>query len=190
MKPVFRLALVAFPALALLGQAPAPRAQMAFNPGGQLTLKLEAGDYDLVPGTGNRVLVTWTGDEQGHAKAWIEGTATRARLVVEGTPHQNFHARVEVPPRCDLRVRLTAGDLRIGPVEGSKDISLRAGDLRMEIPKPESYGRVHASVWAGDIHADAFGGERSGLFRAFDWQGTGAYTLHVATWAGDITLAH
>lgn len=188
MKPLFRPALLAVSTLALLGQAPTPRAQMAFNPGGHLTLDLEAGDYDLVPGTENRILVTWTGDEQGRAKAWIEGTASRARLVVEGTPHQNFHARVEVPARCDLKVHLTAGDLKVGPVEGSKDIFIRAGDLRVEVPKPEGYGSVHASVWAGDIHAAAFGGERSGLFRSFDWRGTGAYALQVATWAGDITL--
>ena len=188
MKPVLRPALLALSALALLGQAPMPRAQMTFNPGGQLALDLEAGDYDLVPGTGNRVLVTWTGDAEGHAKAWFEGTASRARLVVQGTPHQNFHARVEVPARCDLRVHLTAGDLKVGPIEGSKDIFIRAGDLRVEVPKPEDYGSVHASVWAGDIHADAFGGERSGLFRSFNWQGPGACVLPVATWAGDITL--
>ena len=190
MYSVFRLAAFAFTSALLLAQAPAPRAQMAFNPGGHLTLSLAAGDYDIVPGSENRVLVTWTGDEEGRAKAWIQGTASDARLVVEGTPHQHFHARVEVPSRCDLRVHLTAGDLKVGPVEGSKDIFIRAGDLRVAVPKPDGYGSVHASVWAGDIHAAAFGGERSGLFRSFDWQGTGTYTLQVATWAGDITLVH
>lgn len=188
MSPVPRLAAFALANALLLAQAPAPRAQMAFNPGGHLTLSLEAGDYDLVPGTENRVLVSWTGDEEGRAKAWIQGTANDARLVVEGTPHQHFHARIEVPVRCDLKVRLTAGDLTVGPIEGSKDIAIRAGDLRVAVPHPEQYGQVHASVWAGDIHAKPFGGEGSGLFRSFERQGPGTFALRLSTWAGDITL--
>jgi hypothetical protein len=110
-------------------------------------------------------------------------------LAVAHTSHQNFHVRVEVPSCCDLRLRLTAGDVKIGPIEGNKDLFTRAGDLRVAVPRPEAYGRVKASVWAGDIHARAFGGEKSGLFRSFEWQGAGAYSLRASTWAGDITLA-
>jgi hypothetical protein len=188
MKPLHDLAAFAFSSMILVGQAPLPRAQMAFSPGGRLTLDLEAGDYDLVPAAGDRVLVSWTGDDEGRARAWIDGTTREAHLVVERTPHQNFHARVEVPARCDLRVRLTAGELKVGPIEGSKDIAMRAGDLRVAVPHPEQYGRVHASVWAGDIHARAFGGERSGLFRSFDHEGPGTFSLRLSTWAGDISL--
>lgn len=189
MTAVLRTAAFVLSGLALLGQTPGPRAQLAFAPGGQLTLDLEAGDYDLVPGTGDGIVVTWTTDGSGQPKVRLEGAGTQARLSVTRTPRQNFHVRVEVPSRCDLQLQLTAGDLKVGPIEGNKDLFTRAGDLKVAVPHPESYGRVRASVWAGDIHARAFGGERGGLFRRFEWQGKGAYTLRVATWAGDITLA-
>jgi hypothetical protein len=189
MVAVLRTAAFVLSGLALLGQAPGPRVQLPFAPGGQLILDLEAGDYDLVPGPGDGIVVTWTTDGSGQPKVRLEGAGAQAQLSVTHTPRQNFHVRVEVPSRCDLRVHLTAGDLKVGPIEGSKDLFTRAGDLRVAVPHPEAYGRVNASVWAGDIHARAFGGEKGGLFRSFAWQGKGAYTLHASTWAGDITLA-
>ncbi|HEX9010356.1 MAG TPA: hypothetical protein VF804_08315 [Holophagaceae bacterium] len=189
MIAALRTAAFALSGLALLGQTPGQRAQIAFAPGGQFSLDLEAGDYDLVPGPGDGIVVTWITDGSGQPKVQLEGAGSQARLRVAHTPHQNFHVRVEVPARCDLRVRLTAGDLKVGPIEGNKDLFTRAGDLRVSVPRPEAYGPVRASVWAGDIHAQAFGGEKGGLFRSFEWQGKGAYTLRIATWAGDITLA-
>lgn len=189
MIAALRTAAFALSTLALLGQTEGQRAHLAFAPGGQLVLDLESGDYDLVPGPGDGIVVTWTTDGSGQPKVRLEGAGAQARLAVTHTPRQNFHVRVEVPAHCDLRVRLTAGDLKVGPIEGSKDLFTRAGDLRVAVPHPEAYGRVKASVWAGDIHARAFGGERGGLFRSFAWQGKGAYTLHISTWAGDITLA-
>lgn len=184
-----RLTAFALGSLALSAQAPVQRTQIPFSPGGQLTLDLEAGDYDIESGAGDVIVVAWNGGGSVQPKVRLEGSGTQARLSIEQTPHQNFHARVEVPSRCDLRLHLTAGDLRVGPIEGNKDLFVRAGDLRVVIPHPEAYGRVEASVWAGDIHARAFGGEKGGLFRSFEWQGKGAYTLRIGTWAGDITLA-
>jgi len=189
MVRAFRPTAFALAGLALFGQAPGQRHQLAFAPGGQLTADLEAGDYDLEPGSGDAIVVTWTSDGSGQARVRLEGSGSQARLSVDHTPRQNFHVRVEVPPRCDLRVHLTAGDLRIGPIEGNKDLFTRAGDLRVAVPRSESYGSVQASVWAGDIHASAFGGEKSGLFRGFQWRGTGAFALRASAWAGDITLA-
>lgn len=189
MIAALRTVAFALSGLALLSQTPGQRAQLPFAPGGQFTLDLEAGDYDLVPGQGDGIVVTWTTDGSGEPKVRLEGTGARARLSVEHTPRQNFHVRVAVPSRCDLRVHLTAGDLKVGPIEGNKELFIRAGDLRVVVPHPEAYGRVKASVWAGDIHARAFGGEKGGLFRSFEWQGKGAYALQAGTWAGDITLA-
>ena len=173
--------------LALSAQAPATR--VAFAPGGRLAADLEAGDYTFEPGAGDAIVVTWTTDTSGQPTIRLEGAGSRARLSMTRTPHQNFRVRVEVPARCDLQVRLTAGDLRVGAIEGHKDLFTRAGDLWVAVPNPGVYGPVRASVWAGDIHARAFGGEKGGLFRSFEWKGGGPYALRAATWAGDITLA-
>lgn len=189
MIAAFRTAAFALSGLALLGQTPSQRAQFAFAPGGQLTLDLEAGDYDLEPGTGEGIVVTWSMEGSTPPKIRLEGAGSRARLVVERTPRHAFRVRVEVPSRCDLKAHLTAGDLKVGAIEGNKDLFTRAGDLRVAVPLPDHYGRVNASVWAGDIRARAFGGEKGGLFRSFEWQGKGPYSLRAATWAGDITLA-
>ncbi len=39
-------------------------------------------------------------------------------------PKSNFHAVIEVPRKTDLRVRMMAGDLHVGEVEGNKDIEM------------------------------------------------------------------
>lgn len=154
-----------------------------------MRLDLEAGTYALEPGADDAIVVTWSAGPEASPRVRLEGSGNRAVLVVAHTPHQGFRVRVQVPSRCDLHVHLTAGDLKIGPIEGNKDISMRAGDLRVAVPHPEAYGSVQASLWAGNIHAGAFGGEKGGLFRSFAWQGTGPYGLRVSTWAGDVTLA-
>lgn len=184
-----RLTAFALAGLVLSAQGSAPKAQIAFAPGGLLSLDLEAGDYDIGPGSGDAIVVTWTAEGTGQPKVQLQGAGSQARLSVTHASHRNLHVRVEVPARCDLHLRLTAGDLRVGPIEGNKNLFIRAGDLRVSVPHPEAYGRVKASVWAGDIHAGVFGGEKSGLFRSFAWQGGGGFTLLASTWAGDITLA-
>ena len=185
----FRLAAFALTGLALFGQAGIQTTQLRFAPGGQVSMDLASGDYDLEPGSGDWIVVTWEQGASEAPKVRLTGSGAQASLSIARTPHQGFHVKVALPARCDLRVRLTAGNLSLGPLEGNKDLAIRAGNLRVAVPQPGLYGPVHASVWAGNIHADAFGGEKDGLFRSFDWQGTGAYALHAAIWAGNITLS-
>jgi hypothetical protein len=94
-----------------------------------------------------------------------------------------------VPTQADLYVRLTAGDLRVESIRGNKDIELHAGDVDIDVGRPEDYQHVDASVWAGDLTAAPFHVNKGGLFRSFDWNGNGRYRLHARLKAGDLRLS-
>jgi hypothetical protein len=95
---------------------------------------------------------------------------------------------VEVPKTSDLFVRMPFGDLTLEGVTGDKDVELHAGDLSIEVGNAADYGRVDASVNAGDINAGPFGESRDGLFRSFQKTGAGRYKLHAHLGAGDLML--
>jgi hypothetical protein len=114
-------------------------------------------------------------------------TGTTARLVTSG-PSDGFHVEIDLPARTDLVIGLSAGDFTLSGVEGSKDISVWAGDLKIDVGDPAGYKSVYASVTAGELEADAFGGSRHGLFRSFEHTGPGKYNLRVRLTAGHITL--
>lgn len=188
---LFAYFLAALLAIPLLAQEPGPSVEKPFVSGGRVSLDLEAGDYTIKPADTNIVRVSWNrtsyeGKEKVHVT--VDTSGSNATVRVEDTPHNNFHAIVEVPRACDLFVRLTAGDLNIAPITGSKDIESRAGDMNIQIAEPNDYGHVDASVVAGDLNATAFHGSKSGLFRSFDWSGPGKHSLHVHLWAGDLNL--
>ncbi|HYP05016.1 MAG TPA: hypothetical protein VER03_02180, partial [Bryobacteraceae bacterium] len=94
-----------------------------------------------------------------------------------------------VPRDSNLVVRCSAGDLDILGIRGHKDVSLRAGDLTIDVGNPSDYVSARASVTAGDLNASAFGVHKGGLFRSFNRENrTGRYRLRASLWAGDITL--
>ena len=95
---------------------------------------------------------------------------------------------MEVPSRADLYIRLTAGDLRLQNVEGTKDLESHAGELDIDVGRADDDGRVDASVWAGELNAAPYRITKEGLFRSFDWSGTGRYRLHARLKAGEIRL--
>ena len=113
--------------------------------------------------------------------------AKSADLRVENTPN-NFHATIEVPALASLRIRLTAGALKIYGIKGDKDIESNAGDVNVAVGKSSDWGQVDASVTAGDLNASAFEGNKGGLFRWFHWTGPGKYKLRVHLMAGNVTL--
>jgi hypothetical protein len=95
---------------------------------------------------------------------------------------------VHIPHNSELYARVTAGDVTIENVVGSKDVELHAGDLTISVGNPDDYSSVEASVTAGDISASPFHEDHGGLFRSFRKSGTGKYTLYAHVGAGDLTL--
>jgi hypothetical protein len=163
-------------------------ADKSFISGGKIDIHLESGDYQIKPSSDNNIHVTWSGPRTERVRVTINTNGSHADLQVANTPDNNFHATIEVPAASDLVVRMTAGDLTIGAISGSKDLSLRAGNLDVRITDPNDYARVDASVDAGDLNTPAFGGSTGGLFRSFKWTGKGKHTLRVRLMAGDVNL--
>jgi hypothetical protein len=163
-----------------------------FVSGGSLRLRLEAGEYVIQPSDAEKIVVTVSADSEElerRTKVDIAANGSFGTVTVRRTPNgHHFRVVIEVPRRTDLHVRMTAGELHVQPVEGSKDVELRAGELIIEVPNPEQYGHRDASVWAGSVEAAAFDVSKGGLFRSFDQQGPGRYRLHAHVLSGEIQL--
>jgi hypothetical protein len=165
-----------------------------FPAAGIARLNLAAGDYRITGTKSNRIRVVW------HTRTAAQLIDSRVKVTVRGSEaeiltsrprdlgNSAFRVEVELPQRTDLHLRMTAGDLSIAGLEGNKDVLLRAGDLNIEVPEPERYRRVRASVTAGDLSARPFGFSTGGLFRSFQHEGAGRFELRARLWAGDLRI--
>jgi len=158
-----------------------------FASGGRIELQLEGGDYEISAAATDVIRVSLSGNT-GDTKVVLNTSGSHADLKISDTPHNNFHATIEVPAKSDLHVRLTAGNLNISNIEGNKDIESHAGNVEMRIGDPGDYGNVDGSVRAGNVDARPFHVSKSGLFRSFKWSGPGKYTLHAHLGAGNLEL--
>lgn len=191
-KRAFLPLIAAAASVVVSGQAKiTPRTvERAFSPGGHVWMELSAGDYRIRSGRDDRVrveLTTTDPDDFAQCKGTIEPKG-RDLLVLTDGPRGGMQVIVEVPGQSDLTVRLSAGDLTVEAVRGSKDISSWAGNINVEVGPREDYGSVQASVTAGDLTARPFDVVKGGLFRSFSWRGPGKYALKVKLTAGDLTL--
>ena len=161
-----------------------------FAAGGTIRMDLSAGEYRIEAGQDDRIRINWSAKDGGRLR-WADVRAdikgTEALIHADG-PSRSFHVRIEVPRRSDVEVRLTAGELALRGIEGNKDVELHAGEMNLDVGRVEDYGRVDASVWAGEIHATPFSTTKDGLFRSFKWQGTGTYRLHAHLKAGELRM--
>jgi hypothetical protein len=172
--------------MSLVAQSLGSPAEKDFVSGGRVTMTLESGDYKIRASSDNRLHVRW--NEASGARVKLTTNGNSADVRVENTPHNNFHATIEVPALTDLRIRLTAGDMSVTGIKGDKDIEANAGDLNISVGSSSDWGDVDASVTAGDLHAPAFKAATGGLFRSIKWKGPGKYRLHVHLTAGDVNL--
>ena len=165
--------------------------ETAFVANGQIKMVLSAGGYRITESSDNHIRLRWSvrGDRKlrrVHAEADVDGT--EATIVIDG-PNNNFQATIEVPARSDLTVRLSAGELSVEGIVGDKDIRLRAGELNIDVGRPEDYRHVEGSVWAGEINAAPFDVGTGGLFRSFEREGDGEYELRAVLRAGELSLS-
>jgi hypothetical protein len=153
-------------------------------------MDLSAGGYRIEGVPTNEIRVRWTTqdpDDMSRVRAKLDVSGRDATLRLDG-PSNNFKASIEVPERTDLVLRLSAGDLEVRRIEGSKDIDVWAGDLTIEVGEADRYRHVSASVRAGEISASPFKVSKGGLFRSFEADGKGPYELRVKLMAGDLKL--
>lgn len=183
---------IGFASLALADDGPTPPLSTTrqFNSGGTIQMDLSAGDYSIHTGIGNQIHVTGTSqdpDAGPRMRADIRIQGTEAKIITGG-PHNNSHFTIEVPERSNLIIRLSAGNLEIGKINGDLDVSSHAGDVNIEVGNKTDYRSVNASVYAGDVTAPAFGDSQSGLFRSLHWSGSGTHKIYAHVGAGDLNL--
>jgi len=193
MKRSFMLCVTLIAGVAAYGQGHRPEAEVQhpFVSGGTIRLHLESGGYTITPGDSENIVVTCHAPSESRLKSVrvaIKPVGTTADVYVRNTPSGNFTAVIEVPRRSNLWVRLTAGQLSVGNIEGDKNLEIRAGQMSVEVPRPQEYGHRDASVLTGAIESSAFEISKGGLFRSFDQTGPGKYRLHAHVMAGEITL--
>ena len=73
-------------------------------------------------------------------------------------------------------------------IEGDKDIESNAGQVNINIGKPQDYRAIDASVTSGDSEARALRGIGAGPVHSLNATGPGKYRLHVHLGAGQIRL--
>lgn len=161
-----------------------------FKSGGTVHMDLSAGQYVIAGTDADRLRVRWTAEnpeDAKDAKVVVDVKDSTARIATDG-PSNNFHVEIDLPSRSHIILRLSAGEVSVDGVEGNKDISAWAGEVRVGVNDPSQYGKVSASLTAGEIRADAFGEKREGVFPAFSWTGKGSYELSTRLTAGQITF--
>ena len=153
-------------------------------------MRLSAGEYTIENAADEHIRLSWETRDPGAARrvrAKVDVDGDHATIHTDG-PSNGFVVAIAVPARSDLWIRLSAGDLTIRGVDGHKDVSAWAGELKIGVGKAANYRSVDTAVLAGEIQAAPFNGSRGGLLRSFQWSGSGSYELRARLTAGEITL--
>jgi hypothetical protein len=164
--------------------------ERAFPANGRVAMDLSAGEYRIVGRAENRIRLDWSvrdADQLRRVVARADVHGKNATITTDG-PKNHFRVNIQVPARADLYVRLTAGELKVENIDGNKDIESHAGELDIDVGRPDEYHHVEASIWAGELHAAPYRVSKEGLFRSFDWKGHGPYRLHARLKAGELRL--
>jgi hypothetical protein len=165
------------------------RYELRPDPRWPLAIELSSGDYQIVPSDSDSIAVVYRNGAPEASQVEVQIASGHGQNYLKiAAPKSNFHAVIEVPRRTDLRVRMAAGDLRVGEVEGNKDIEIHAGNLQLNAIHPQDYAKADFSVKVGDLRAPSFNTARSGFWRSFRTSGPGKYRLHAHVGVGDLTL--
>ena len=111
-----------------------------------------------------------------------------AEFHLSGGPKSELQIIIHVPKNSDLTARIFAGDVSVHGVMGNKDFDLHAGQMTIDVDKPEDYGDVDMSVNAGEVDAEIFGDSKGGLFRTVSRRGEGKYRLHAHVGTGQLSV--
>jgi len=164
--------------------------ETAFPSGGRLRMDLCSSGVEIRGTEDNKLHISYdskNGDDT-KVKVKLNISGSVGRLAMDECPRNNFQITIKVPSITNLYVRMWAGELDIKGVTGDKDMELHAGELDVNIGKPEDYGHVDASVTTGEVDAAPFEVSKGGLFRSFTKHGPGKYRLHAHVGAGQVDL--
>ncbi len=162
-----------------------------FASGGTLKLDVRSSGVTLAGSPDARIHVRLEPQHSADlsdARIRFTGEGNSGDLRVTGGPDNNFKVRIEVPRNTNLVFRMFAGQLDLFDVIGNKDVQISAGQVTIQMGRPEDYGRVEASVWSGEVQARPYNVDKGGLFRSFEHSGPGKLKLYAHVGAGQITL--
>jgi len=166
------------------------RYEMRPDPNWPLEIELGSGDYQIVASASDCIAVVYDDERTGNSdKVHVQISSGHGQNYLKiASPKSSFRAVIEVPRKTDLHVRMSAGGLSVGDVEGNKDIEVRAGNLELNALRPRDYAQADFSVRIGDVNAPIFKNVKSGMWRSFKTFGPGKYRLHAHVGVGDLTL--
>jgi hypothetical protein len=163
-----------------------------FPAGRELALDLQPAEIEILGTDEPEVRVECRTNDPVEARRMRVGFTPSARggkLRVTGGPRNNLRLRIYVPSQVNLELDCAAGNVRIEDVEGNMDIDLSAGNLDIHGLKPPDYRSVDLSVTAGNVEAEPFGKNKSGLFRSVKQSnGRGKFRLRAHLSAGNIHI--
>jgi hypothetical protein len=165
------------------------RYELRPDPDWPLNIELSSGDYQIVASESGGIAVVYEEgkpEDMQKVKVQLGSGHGQNQLKIAG-PKPNFHVVIEVPRKTDLRIRMLTGDLRVGEVEGNKDIEVRAGNLELKAIHPQDYAKADFSVRMGGVNAPIFN-VTPGPSRSFRAYGPGKYQLHAHVDIGDLKL--
>jgi hypothetical protein len=161
-----------------------------FPSGGVVHLNLSAGAYYIVGDEAERIAVAWhtrRSEDMRRVRSNVETRDKEAYVKIDG-PSNGFEVDIRLPVRSDLDLDLSAGDLRIREIVGSKTVDVWAGEVTIDVGDSSAYRTVEARVRFGELDARPFNVTKGGIFRSFRWKGSGGYDLRARLFAGEIRL--
>ena len=129
-------------------------------------------------------------EEAAQIRLRFSGSQDNGTLAITGGSHEgNFQVRIEVPRKTNLRIKMSAGQVKVEEIVGDKDIDLYAGQISISSARLWDYRSVYVSVDIGDVNAQVYGAEKGGFFRSFQKRSVGGeYSLHAHVMTGQIEL--
>ncbi|HEY0564269.1 MAG TPA: hypothetical protein VGC88_01725 [Terriglobales bacterium] len=167
------------------------RAEAKFQSGGRVKLDLGVGDFKVVPGSSDRVVVTWRGRTAGRcsASATASGTMATVSTTCPKSGNNDVTFTVEVPPQSDISGHASVGDLTVGPFDGNVDLGLGVGDFKVRVSNADDYAEVDASTSIGDVNGGPFEAKQHGfLGKTIHWTGNGRHRLKLHVGTGDLNI--
>ena len=170
--------------------ATSPQVERAFQQGGRISLDLAAGEYDIRGSAVDTIRIRWqTRRPEDSARVRAEVTVQGSAAIIRTHgPKDGLRFDIGVPVRTDLEVHLGAGELEIRDIEGSKDLSVWAGEVTVAVGDPGLYRTVDAAVRVGELEARPFTIDKEGILRSFTHNGSGKYTFRARLFAGELRL--
>jgi hypothetical protein len=167
------------------------KVERKFVDAGQVELDLSAGTYRIFASPDNTIRVTAYPTESRGADdtdVRIDVRGSRADIAIDGPINDGVRVDIALPRRTNIISSLTAGEFQLRDIEGSKDISARAGEIDIRVGQARDYRKVSAAVKIGELRAPAFKVNKEGFFRSFDWSGGGRHDLRVSLLVGEVKL--